>query len=352
MACSTTSSPACVPPGTAPPPDPARRRRCRSPPPCCAPPTGPTPSSRWSCPAHGPTRCWCGSSAPACATPTSSRVVTGSIVPATDHHRARGSRRRGGRRRPTSTTIAVGDHVVLSFDSCGACARCLAGQPASCETFLLRNLLGRRADLTDRCHRREREPRSASRWFGAVVVRHPRPGHGAQRRRRRPRTSRSRQLGPLGCGIQTGAGTVLVALDVQPGTSLVVFGAGAVGLAAVMAAESSPGRDTIVAVDLHAHRLDLARELGATHAVDGSTEDVARPARGGHRRGCRTTPSTPPGVPAVMLDALGVPADGRLLRVRRRADGTAHARRPLARRQDRRSVSWRAAPTRRRSSRA
>src|SRR3546814_14673975 len=43
------------------------------------------------------------------------------------------------------------------------------------------------------------------------------------------------KLGPLGCGIQTGAGSVLVALDVQPGQSIVVFGAGAVGLAAVMA---------------------------------------------------------------------------------------------------------------------
>jgi aryl-alcohol dehydrogenase len=80
-------------------------------------------------------------------------------------------------------------------------------------------------------------------------------------------------LGPLGCGILTGAGSVLVSLDVQPGTSIAVFGAGAVGLAAVMAARVA-GASTIVAVDVHRHRLALAAELGATQVVDGSAPDV------------------------------------------------------------------------------
>src|SRR3546814_14644481 len=74
------------------------------------------------------------------------------------------------------------------------------------------------------------------------------------------------KLGPLGCGIQTGAGSVLVALDVQPGQSIVVFGAGAAGLAAVMAAVVAEAA-TIIAVDLPEHRLDLARELGAPHVL-------------------------------------------------------------------------------------
>ncbi len=80
-------------------------------------------------------------------------------------------------------------------------------------------------------------------------------------------------LGPLGCGIQTGAGTVLRALRVGAGASFVVMGAGAVGLSAVMAARVA-GAATIIAVDVVPARLELARELGATHAIDGGTMDT------------------------------------------------------------------------------
>ena len=66
---------------------------------------------------------------------------------------------------------------------------------------------------------------------------------------------------------------MLVALDVQPDTSIVVFGAGAVGLAAVMAARVA-GASTIIAVDIHSHRLELAADLGATQVVDGHAVDV------------------------------------------------------------------------------
>src|SRR3546814_16675064 len=113
------------------------------------------------------------------------------------------------------------------------------------------------------------------------------------------------KLGPLGCGIQTGAGSVLVALDVQPGQSIVVFGAGAVGLAAVMAAVVAEAA-TIIAVDLHEHRLDLARELGATHVVDGSAAALVAQVQaitgGGAHHSIDTTH-----VPAVMQTALGAP---------------------------------------------
>jgi aryl-alcohol dehydrogenase len=80
-------------------------------------------------------------------------------------------------------------------------------------------------------------------------------------------------LGPLACGIQTGAGSVLRALRVAAGESFVVFGSGAVGLSAVMAARVC-GAATIVAVDVLQSRLDLARELGATHLINGKTDDA------------------------------------------------------------------------------
>ena len=80
-------------------------------------------------------------------------------------------------------------------------------------------------------------------------------------------------LGPLACGIQTGAGAVMNALKVGIGDSFVVFGAGSVGLSAVMAARVV-GATTIVAVDLNDMRLAVARELGATHTINPSHADA------------------------------------------------------------------------------
>ena len=192
--------------------------------------------------------------------------------------------------------VAVGDHVVLSFESCGTCEACAAGRPYACEEFFLRNLLGRRADFSTAVTDADGQE-IPSRWFGQssfatyalatarnVVVVDP--------------SLPLEKLGPLGCGIQTGAGSVLSreALDVQPGTSFVVFGAGAVGLAAVMAAVVA-GATTIIAVDLHQHRLDLALELGATHTIVGNDPDI----------GARVVELT--GVGAhYALDTTGVPA--------------------------------------------
>jgi aryl-alcohol dehydrogenase len=80
-------------------------------------------------------------------------------------------------------------------------------------------------------------------------------------------------LGPLGCGMQTGAASVLVALNARPGSSIAIFGTGAVGLAAVMAAKIA-GCTTVIGVDRHARRLALAEQLGATHAIDGADPDI------------------------------------------------------------------------------
>jgi len=81
-------------------------------------------------------------------------------------------------------------------------------------------------------------------------------------------------LGPLACGVQTGAGAVINALKVGVGDSIAVFGAGSVGLSAVMAARVV-GATTIVAVDVNKDRLRLATKLGATHVVNGAERDVA-----------------------------------------------------------------------------
>ena len=86
-------------------------------------------------------------------------------------------------------------------------------------------------------------------------------------------TCRSSRLGPLGCGLQTGAGTIFNVLKLQPGQSVAVIGVGSVGLAAVMAARIA-GAGRIIALDVHDARLQLARELGATHTVNPRSADV------------------------------------------------------------------------------
>jgi aryl-alcohol dehydrogenase len=169
------------------------------------------------------------------------------------------------------TRVKPGDHVLISFDSCGWCRSCLTGGPAYCAEFEARNLSGRRNDGTASAVSATGTS-IANRWFGQssfaeyavaternlVTVDHDLP---------------LELLGPLGCGIQTGAGSVLLEMKLRPGQSIAVFGAGAVGLAAVMAARLA-GASDIVVVDLNESRLEVARELGATRVVPGGAADV------------------------------------------------------------------------------
>ena len=109
-------------------------------------------------------------------------------------------------------------------------------------------------------------------------------------------------LGPLGCGIQTGAGTVLNRLKPEFGSSIVIYGAGAVGLSAVMAAKII-GCQHIIAVDVHDSRLELAKALGATHVLSGKDVDVVTEIKkitdGGSHYAIETT-----GVPLVVKQSL------------------------------------------------
>ena len=81
-------------------------------------------------------------------------------------------------------------------------------------------------------------------------------------------------LAPLGCGMQTGASTVMNSLKASKGSSISIFGTGAVGLAALMAAHIV-GANPIIGVDLKPKRLEVALELGATHVIDNRHEDIA-----------------------------------------------------------------------------
>jgi aryl-alcohol dehydrogenase len=173
---------------------------------------------------------------------------------------------------PGVTGLTEGDHVVMSFDSCGACGTCRAGVPGACPQMMALNMLAVPLDGTPRATTGDGEA-VHTRWFGQSSF----ASHALGTVHNVVPVGRDvplEQLGPLGCGIQTGAASVLISLGVRAGDGIAVFGTGAVGLAAVMAARVA-GATTIVAVDLHESRLDLARELGATHVLNGADEDIA-----------------------------------------------------------------------------
>ena len=167
-------------------------------------------------------------------------------------------------------TVAVGDRVVLSGSSCGVCPSCLHSFPSYCLEMLRRNFSGSRLDGSsplslggERIHAHFFGQSSFARYAiagerSAVKVAADVP---------------LELLGPLGCGILTGAGAVLNAFSVGAGDSLAVFGSGGVGLAAIMAARLV-GVSRIIAIDRVPRRLELARELGATHTLDATHGDT------------------------------------------------------------------------------
>jgi aryl-alcohol dehydrogenase len=158
------------------------------------------------------------------------------------------------------TGISVGDHVVMSFRSCRSCARCRAGQVGYCESTLFLNYMGLRMDGSTTYSR------DGSPVFGSFFGQSSLSGHALAYADNCVVVDPSLDLAlvaPYGCGFQTGAGTVLNVLRPAPDDALVVFGVGAVGLAAVAAAKAE-GVETVVAVDPLATRRETAASYGAT----------------------------------------------------------------------------------------
>lgn len=196
------------------------------------------------------------------------------------------------------TTVQPGDHVVLSFSSCGHCENCLSGHPSSCEHLNDFNFGGIMNDGSKRIHKHDIE---FSTFFGqssfaTYAVSHERNVVKIDK------DADLRLMAPLGCGIQTGSGTVLNKLRPEFGSTIAVYGAGAVGLSAIMAAKIV-GCSTIIAIDIHDDRLELAKELGATHVINGSKVDTVAEVRSITGRGTHYAVDST-GVPAVTRQAL------------------------------------------------
>ena len=165
----------------------------------------------------------------------------------------------------TVSHVKPGDHVVLSFASCGECHNCHDHQPAYCDAWFALNTAGARRDGAATIKAADGSPVNGC-FFGQSSFASHSLAHKSNVVKV-PKDAPLHMLGPLGCGIQTGAGAVLNVLKPREGSSIAIFGTGAVGLAAQMGATIA-GCGTIVAVDLVPSRLELARSLGATHVIN------------------------------------------------------------------------------------
>jgi aryl-alcohol dehydrogenase len=165
--------------------------------------------------------------------------------------------------------VKRGDHVVLSYQSCGYCAQCRRGHPAHCHRFYEANFGFQRLDGSNALE----GSGVRGHFFGQSSF----ATHSLATERNLVKVSKDlplEVLSPLGCGLQTGAGTVMNSLKVPKGASLAIFGTGAVGLAAVMAGRIVHA-DPIIGVDIRPRRLRLALNLGANHVIDNRRQDVA-----------------------------------------------------------------------------
>lgn len=171
---------------------------------------------------------------------------------------------------PDVEYVKPGDRVIISWPTCGVCPKCLVGRIDLCERQFPLNFGGRRADGTQTIKFKGEFihgsyfQQSSFATYSVVPV-----SSLVKVEDDIPAEVRA----ALPCGIMTGAGAVVNAFAMGPKDDLVVFGAGAVGLSAIMAAKVS-GVYPLVAVDVHQQRLDLALELGATHAFNARDDDV------------------------------------------------------------------------------
>jgi aryl-alcohol dehydrogenase len=194
--------------------------------------------------------------------------------------------------------LAEGDHVVISFPWCGECEHCREDRRAYCRRGSELKSRGARADGSTTMRRGG--PVYASFFQQSSFATYAlAPARDAVKVRQ---DAPIELLGPFACGVQTGAGAVLNVMAPEPGKSFVVFGAGSVGLAGLMAAKLA-GCDPVIAVDIRVNRLALARALGATHAIDNTGQDAVAGIRRITGGGAHFTLETS-AVPAVFRQAV------------------------------------------------
>ncbi|MDR1422303.1 MAG: NAD(P)-dependent alcohol dehydrogenase [Coriobacteriales bacterium] len=198
-------------------------------------------------------------------------------------------------------TLKKGDRVIMSYPSCGTCSYCVSGHPYACDHL---NELFFEGTFKDGTKRFSQDGVEISSFFGQGSF----STHVVVDARNAVKVDidsddELAKLCSMGCGVQTGAGAVLNGLKPEPGSSLVVFGCGGVGMAALMAAKIA-GCSIVIAVDVVPSRLELASEIGATHVINGkeidAVEEIKRITGGGANYSVESS-----GITALTLQALG-----------------------------------------------
>ena len=202
------------------------------------------------------------------------------------------------------TSVVPGDEVVIGFGFCGHCHNCEDHQPGYCDEFMPRNFGGARPDGSQALRDADGKP-VGSHYFGQSSF----ATYALATEQNVVKVSAGAvplaHLGPLGCGMMTGAGAVFNALAGPAGSSIIVAGGGPVGLSGVMAA-AALDFGTVVLVEPVAARRALALEIGATHVIDPAAGNVAEQLRaivpGGVGRALDTTGN--PGVIEGLINCL------------------------------------------------
>ena len=156
------------------------------------------------------------------------------------------------------TTIKVGDHVIIAWTPpCGVCNPCLRGEANLCISIFFQIAGSQRFTVGG-------EPAFGFAGTGTFVEEMVVPVQGVVK----IPDDVPYEIGALiGCGVTTGVGAALNTAQVKPGSTVVVFGAGGVGIAAIQGARIA-GAAEIVAVDMVPQKLEDAKRFGATHGTD------------------------------------------------------------------------------------
>ncbi len=167
------------------------------------------------------------------------------------------------------TKVKTGDHVVLAWDYCGTCTACKLGKELYCMNFFLHNFHGARPDDTPTMRK------DGQVIHGSFFCQSSFSSYALASERNVVKVREDvplEYLSPMGCGVMTGAGAVMNSFQVEPGSSIAIFGVGNVGMSAILAAVVC-GCTTIIGVDTNPDRLKMAEKFGATHTINPEKTD-------------------------------------------------------------------------------
>lgn len=168
--------------------------------------------------------------------------------------------------------FAIGDRVLMSFGSCGQCKNCRNAAPGYCDQGLVYQVLGSRSDGSSPI---SQQGKAITGHFFAQSSFASHAVAATQNMVPLADDLDPTLMAPLACGVQTGMGSVLLSMAAESGSSICILGCGTVGLSAIAAAKIA-GCNPIIAVDIMDSRLEMARELGASHCIRGDQESLQK----------------------------------------------------------------------------